>query len=126
MDNFDFVKHYRSFNNTNLIDANGNPGGGEFSVQLEDSGELCLWGRWQNGPVIETGDLNGVGVENLLCIARNRLQFYQGELPDAYDGRFACEETAEAISHINNALAAIASRVKRRVAAGTMGKNEGK
>ncbi|ARV76902.1 hypothetical protein PHABIO_271 [Pseudomonas phage Phabio] len=71
----------------------------------------------QNGTIPEAG-LNGVTAEDLLKVCREIFTCYQ-------ESKFACEENAEALEHINGALAAQAKRMERRAKEGTEGTHEG-
>ncbi len=87
-------------------DEHGNPTGGHSSgVGFEID--------WQNG-VRET---NGATVENVIEAVQQRLMFFQ----TAADGRFACDENAEAHHHLALAISALNRRTMRRKAAGTEG-----
>ena len=71
---------------------------------------------WQNGPVVN-GVRNGAFIEEVLlaCVAR---------LSDFQRGRFACLENEKAVRHISEALQAMYSRSRDRVARGVEGKYE--
>lgn len=71
----------------------------------------------QNGTIPENG-LNGVTAEDLLKVCREIFTCYQ-------ESKFACAENAEALEHINGALAAQAKRMERRAEEGTEGTHEG-
>ncbi len=94
----------------NYVDATGASDGGF----MESTG---LQIRWQKGPLwrgAERDAPNGAFVETVLFAALLRLEHYQ-------DSRFNCAENAEAIKHVAAALEALASRTKRREAAGVEG-----
>ena len=105
---------FEDLNNVNLTDANGDPAGGEFWVKTVD-GEDVLVGKWQDGPIAEQGE-NGIGVENLLSLAIDRLAFYQ-------NSRFACAENDRALTLLRNALGVLNARTARRTKAGVEGRN---
>ncbi len=92
-------------------DEFGRPAGGEAAG-------VGLSVRWQNGPLVAPDgrrlEPNGCFVETLLQVAAERLEHYQG-------GLFACAENAEALAHVEAALAALDRRTARRVAAGIEG-----
>jgi hypothetical protein len=90
---------------TNNDDANGNPAGG--TVQATG-----LQIDWQNGPLgrgDERLEPNGAFVETVIAAALQRIQYYQA-------GKFACEENAEAIFHLEQALGALHARTAEREA----------
>ena len=91
-------------------DDNGNPSGG-----MTTSTGLSI--TWQNGPLCVNGERlepNGCFVETVLVAARGRLAHYQ-------NSKFASRYNADAIDHIDKALAALASRTKDREARGVEG-----
>jgi hypothetical protein len=92
---------------------------------------------WQNGPLGRHGDdctpetkpgemdsrchppcdrraPNGAFVEGVIAAAKDRLEFYQR-------GKFACDENAAAIEHLDAALEALSSRTASREKAGVEG-----
>lgn len=71
----------------------------------------------QNGTIPENG-LNGVTAEDLLKVVREIFTCYQ-------ESKFACEENAVALAHIDGALAAQAERQARREAEGVEGTHVG-
>ena len=70
--------------------------------------------NFQNGPIAENG-VNGVTQEVLLAIVIDRLRCFQA-------GPFACPENADALTHATEALDALKSRTKARMARGVEGK----
>lgn len=97
-------------------DINGNPTGGittGIGIRID----------WQNGPLgrhaagCEKGKQcvkgctrvfpNGAFVEDVIEAAADRLRYYQAS-------RFACETNAEALDHLEKALAALDRRTKDR------------
>lgn len=72
------------------------------------SGFSCLPVIFQKGPITEHGP-NGVTMEALLAIAMHRLEGYQA-------GPCACQENARALFHLNEALEALQSRTRKRLA----------
>lgn len=109
----------QGFYQEHWTDENNNPAGGVstgrgFTIS------------WQNGPLgkLDTADRrepNGAFVEDILGTALGRLEFYQ----TASDGKFACEENAEAIENIVKAMEVLDKRTARRVADKTEGTHEG-
>lgn len=68
---------------------------------------------FQHGPVGEVG-VNGMTIELLLAIARDRLEHFQA-------GQFACEENADALGYVKLAAGVLEERTKRRTAQGVEG-----
>jgi hypothetical protein len=68
---------------------------------------------FQNGPIAEAG-VNGVTQEVLLAIVIDRLRSFQA-------GPYACPENADALRHSVEALEALKSRTKARMARGVEG-----
>lgn len=65
---------------------------------------------WQNGPLGRGDDRkepNGAFVETVIEAVKQRIEFYQ-------DSKFRCDENAEAISHLDAALAALDRRTQVR------------
>lgn len=95
------------------LDADGNPAGGH---SIGEGISIT----WQNGP-LGRGDErqlpNGAFVETLIAIAKDRLEWYQTES----DGRFACQENADAMQHLHMALSILNQRTARREVEGTEG-----
>lgn len=107
----------QQINVSNLLDANGNPSGGTVDG-------VGLGISWQNGPLgrgAERKEPNGAFVETVIVAAKQRLEFYQ----EASNGRFACAENAEAIQHLEAALAILEQRTARREAANVEGTHSG-
>ena len=71
--------------------------------------------HFQNGPVKEKG-VNGCFQEDLLLIVADRLQSFQA-------GQFACNDNAEALSHVLAALECLGRRTKGRQFRGVEGLN---
>ncbi len=72
---------------------------------------------WQNGPLgrgSERKEPNGAFVETIIAAAKDRLEFYQ-------ESRFACEENANAIEFLKDALAVLDGRTNRREVEGVEG-----
>lgn len=96
----------------NWKDEKGRPAGGVVSGE-------GFTVSWQNGPLkgTPTAKRNGAFVEDLIKASVARLEHYQ--LSD-----FACEENAEALDHLNKALAALNRRTQKRVDRGVEGTHE--
>lgn len=94
------------------------PGAGgahhHYAVDVDGS-ENGLDVHFQNGPIAENG-INGVTQEVLLAIVIDRLRCFQA-------GPFACPENADALTHATEALDALKSRTKARMARGVEGKS---
>ena len=98
----------------NHTDNAGNPAGGKVRG-------VGLSIDWQNGPLGRDQartEPNGAFVETVILAARRRIEYYQRS-------RFACDENAQAIEHLNAALDVLQQRTARREAAGVEGTNEG-
>jgi hypothetical protein len=92
----------QAINESHNTDENGNPTGGSTYA----TGIVI---RWQDGPLgrgEERKEPNGAFV--IQC-ALGRLNFYQGS-------KFACETNAEAVKHLELALAALERRTAEREA----------
>ena len=109
---------------SNDNDEDGNPHGG----RTEGAGYHF---DWQAGPLNrEAGEVpNGAFVEDVMFSCIMRLRFYQG-LPYteggyiANDGRFACDENAQALALLTYAHDALMRRRKDRIDRGVLGKHE--
>lgn len=73
----------------------------------------CLTIDFQNGPIKEVG-VNGVSNEALLAIVADRLEGFQF-------GPFACAENKLALDLLQDAMTALASRTRNRLARGVEG-----
>lgn len=63
---------------------------------------------FQNGPIPENGT-NGLTQEALLAIVADRLECFQ-------NGPFACDENADALAHVQEAIRILKLRTERRIA----------
>ena len=106
----------------NAHDEDGNPAGGwamdgYFDHSSDATPHFCI--RWQDGPIDReaNGRRNGAFVEDVLAVLIKRMEFYQ-------NSRFACEENALALHHMEEALAALESRRSDREERGVQGKHE--
>ncbi|MDE2098105.1 MAG: hypothetical protein KGL39_12700 [Patescibacteria group bacterium] len=98
----------QEFNRENAVDDNGNPAGG----YVEGVG---LHISWQDGPLGRGEDRkepNGAFVETVIAAAKQRIEFYQ----TASNGKFACEENANAIQALTDALFTLKQRTANREA----------
>jgi len=80
----------------------------------ESIDQIVLPFQW--GP-LEDGQPNGISIEVLLAVARDRLEQFQ--MSD-----MACEENEEAIGCIKAAMGALDRRHRDRVARGVLGKDK--
>lgn len=71
--------------------------------------------HFQNGPIKEHG-VNGISVEVLLAIVRDRLECFQ-------KGPFACETNQHALVQVIGAMSALQSRTRERLDRGVEGTN---
>lgn len=71
---------------------------------------------FQNGPIAESG-VNGITNEALLAIVRDRIGCFNR-------GSFACDENSRALRGINEAIDALHSRTKSRMARGVEGTHQ--
>lgn len=69
---------------------------------------------WQRGPVHEEGDRNGAFLIEVLEACENQLKVYQ-------DGKFVCEENADALEYLNKSIGRLKDRLNRRKEEGTLG-----
>jgi hypothetical protein len=102
------------FNAENDVDENGNPAGGF-------AGGIGFSIEWQRGPLSVDGvrkEPNGAFVETILAAVKQRIEHYQ-------DSRFACEENADAIVLIGQAIKRLDYRTRRRIEAGVEGTHKG-
>lgn len=85
------------------LDTNGNPAGGNTFGNGFAIG-------WQNGPLgrgEERKEPNGAFVEDVIQAAIGRIHFYQ-------QGKFNCQDNAEALIYLHKAVAALQNRTKSR------------
>lgn len=97
----------------NYKDDDGNPAGGVARCVGVDI-------DFQDMPLVIEGVRNkptGAFVEDLLVIAKNRLEFYQ-------DSKFVCSENEAAIGLVDAALSALNSRTRDREARGVEGTHQ--
>lgn len=103
----------QDFHSVHQDDAEGNPAGGS----IHGTGLQIVW---QNGPLGRGSDRkepNGCFVETVIAAAIDRLEYYQRS-------QFACEENANALIHLNNALAELNARTNAREARDVEGTHE--
>lgn len=97
----------------NYTDQDGNPSGG----YAQGPGMTVVF---QDGPRGKIGEslapANGAFVEDLMVAAMQRLSFFQGS-------QYAHPANAEAIVHLDRAIAALNARAEERKARGVLGVN---
>lgn len=104
------------------IEANGEPGPGGahtiYSLYVPDHPEIQVpistTLHFQNGPIHETSDFNGISNESVLVVLIDRMRGFQS-------GPFACRENALALTHMEEALMWLQKRTRDRVARGVEG-----
>lgn len=99
-----------------VMDAPGAGGANHHYAVDVDGSENGLDIYFQNGPIAENG-VNGVTQEVLLAVVIDRLRSFQA-------GPFACPENADALTHATEALEALKSRTKARMARGVEGTHQ--
>lgn len=114
----------------NLTDEEGNPTGGFVQLVVKKDGEdhMAFNINWQDGPrgskdlnkdgsPVALMPPNGAFIEDVIWSAIQRLEFFQAS-------KFECEENAQAISSLEEALKVLESRTKERSARKVEGKHE--
>ena len=96
-----------------FTDENGAPEGGHTFGR----GFAIAWQRGPLGRGEERQEPNGAFVEDIILAAKDRLMHYQGS-------RFACDENAKAIEHLEKALNALWERTQKREQRGVEGTHE--
>lgn len=100
----------RGFFSEHWNDEQGRPAGGVSSGR-----GFAIW--WQNGPLgsrDQRREPNGAFVEDVMEACIGRLEFFQRS-------PFACDENADAIANLKDALVRLEARTQRRIAAGVEG-----
>ncbi len=72
---------------------------------------------FQNGPLKETVNPNGLSQESLLAVLIDRLQYFQ-------KGPYSCRENAIALTHLEDAMHWLHHRTRERMARGVEGTSE--
>ncbi len=117
-------KGQHRFTQVDVMDAPG-AGGAHHAYRVTLAEEQCVSGHpvpiyavidFQKGPVKENG-VNGIFMEDLLQISAHRLECFQ-------TGPFACQANADALEHINQALAALNERTADRQQRNVEGTNQ--
>lgn len=91
-------------------------GGANHEYMIEAPKGLTCRISFQNGPIAEKG-VNGVTQEALLAIVADRLRSFQA-------GPYACPENADALTSVEEAMTALLSRTKARMARGVEGTHQ--
>ena len=73
--------------------------------------------KFQEGPITETGRWNGCQNEDLLRIVQDRLEGFQS-------GDFPCQENADALLAVRQALSALEKRTTDRESRNVEGRNQ--
>lgn len=120
---------HNALNDALIIEATDEPGIGgahhEYLITTEiptidQPNQLVDRGGWrisfQNGGVAVSG-VNGISHEALLAIIRDRLMCFQR-------GPFVCEESENALYHVDMALKILHARTAERTRRGVEGKHE--
>lgn len=109
------------------IDGPG-PGGANHVYELSGAGPR-LRIEFQNGPIKEAG-ANGTTNEALIAVSIDRLRGFQfernadGTFNPKKKGTYACKENAEALGHLEKALAVLHRRTKAREKRGVEGTHQ--
>lgn len=107
----------QAFSSSNLTDIHDLPAGGMVNG-------VGLTIHWQNGPLgkegVDRAEPNGAFVETVIAAALQRIEWYQ----EVNDGKFACNENAHAIDHLNGALYILNERTKDRQSRGVEGTHQ--
>lgn len=99
-----------------LVDIDGRPAGGTTTAR-----GLSI--QWQAGPLAVDGvrrEPNGAFVEDVIAAAIGRIEFYQSTT----DGRFACQENADALDGLRHAARRLDERTRDREARGVEGTHQ--
>ena len=96
-------------NSNFTTDGDGNPTGGStfLNLAVEPDQPSPLQVLWQDG-IVGDDRQNGAFVEDVIEVARQRLQFFQAS-------KFRCRENAIALTHIETALAWLDFRTRARL-----------
>lgn len=105
----------KDITSTFIFDSLGNPTGGH------SSGEGFTI-EWQNG----IANPNGAIIEDVIAAVIQRLEFFQGELPEQHPlisimGKFRCRENALTITKLQEALQWLRQRTRDRRRRGVEG-----
>ena len=92
-------------------------GGASHNYDIADAAHLHAFIHFQHGALKESESKPGCTDASVLAILIDRYEGFQS-------GKFACEENAEVLTHLNLAKKAMEKRVKDRLARGVLGKNE--
>ena len=99
------------------IDEQGAGGANHiYHTNKKDSTVLLSATYFQNGAILDNG-VNGTTNEAELAKVRHRLECFQ-------EGPFPCDENAEALEHVIQAIQALEKRTKNRKKRGVEGKDK--
>lgn len=76
----------------------------------------CLKMSFQNGPIKEAG-VNGISQEALLAIVEDRLACFQS-------GPYACDDNAQALMKVREAMMCLQKRTRERMSRGVEGTHQ--
>lgn len=112
------VQKQEKLNNVLAMDLKGNGNGNHlYNVTSLTDGKLLLQVPFQDGARNQEGSTPGVLDADLLEIVRDRLIGFQS-------GEYATEDNAKALEHVEEALAYMNERVKKRIARNVLGTPE--
>jgi hypothetical protein len=83
--------------------------------------------EFQNGPISEPKDMNGITNEALIAVVIDRMRGFQfqrkddGSFDEAKRGTYACKENACALTHLEEALMWLQKRAQDRMRRGVEG-----
>ena len=106
------IQKHEKLNTIYAIDKPGAGGANHlYRIEPNDENHADYFAliQFQQGARKEDSSIHGVIDTDLLEIVRDRLAAFQG-------GKFACDYNAEALEHIEKALAALNRRVEDRIA----------
>ena len=99
---------------SNVCDDNANPTGGyAHGVGMCIAWQDCPRGKNPDGTL---GPATGAFVEDALVAAAQRLAYFQ-------QSKYACDENAAALQHINDAIDIMQSRAEKRANRGVLGQH---
>jgi hypothetical protein len=90
------------------------PGGASHYFTFLNDGAVCGFIEFQKGPRGVIGSTPGATELAVLAVIRDRLESFQA-------GPYACEENAEALNRVNEAMRLMKERADKRAARGVLG-----
>lgn len=109
------IQTKEKLNNVYAVDDVGNGGANHRYMISDTHGKIVRAIQFQHGARHEEGSISGVIDSDLLEIVRDRLKAFQS-------GAFSSEYNANALYHIEQALAWMNKRVEDRIARNVLGK----